>query len=63
MYQLYEFALLFLAGGPLAAGPEAAYAHEIWVATAMLGITFPVINFVSGAFDFWPIKRVSNSGV
>ncbi|WP_264753763.1 hypothetical protein [Ferrovum myxofaciens] len=28
-----------------------------WVATALLGITFPVINLVSGYFAFWPLKR------
>jgi hypothetical protein len=57
MYQLYQFALPLLTGEALIAGPEHGYAKEIWIATAMLGVTFPVINFVSGAFEFWPVKR------
>jgi hypothetical protein len=57
MYHLYALALPLFVGHPLGAGPEANYAQEIWIATAMLGITFPVINIVAGAFDFWPIKR------
>lgn len=56
MYQLYQFSLPLLVGENLATGPEQGYAQEIWIATAMLGITFPVINFVSGAFEFWPVK-------
>ncbi|WJG09561.1 hypothetical protein [Aliiglaciecola sp. LCG003] len=59
MYQLYQFILPLMVGETLIAGPERGYAKEIWIATAMLGITFPVINFVSGGFDFWPVKRKS----
>lgn len=57
MYQLYQWALPLLAGESLQAGPEHGYGKEIWIASAMLGITFPVINFVSGGFGFWPVKR------
>lgn len=57
MYQLYQMAIPLFTGNELPAGHEGAYLQEIWIATAMLGITFPVINFVSGAFDFWPVKR------
>jgi len=57
MYNLYEWVLPYIVGSDLPAGPATGYAKEAWIATAMLGITFPVINFVSGAFDFWPIKR------
>jgi hypothetical protein len=56
MYQLYQWALPWLVGETLLNGPQHAYAQEIWIATAMLGITFPIINFVSGAFAFWPMK-------
>lgn len=58
MYQLYSLVLPWFVGSVLPAGPAAGYAKEAWVATAMLGITFPVINIVSGAFEFWPVKRV-----
>ena len=60
MYHLYAFVLPFFVGSDLGAGPEANYAREIWIATAMLGITFPVINFVFGAFEFWPLQRAGN---
>ena len=57
MYRLYEWALPLFVGSELPAGPATGYAKEAWIGTAMLGVTFPVINIISGAFDFWPIKR------
>lgn len=57
MYRLYEWVLPLFVGSELPAGAASGYAKEAWIGTAMLGITFPVINIVSGAFDFWPIKR------
>ncbi len=59
MYELYEWILPYIAGEDLPSGPSTGYAKEAWIATAMLGITFPIINIVSGAFKFWPIKRLS----
>ena len=59
MYRLYEWALPLFVGKDLPAGPENGYLKEAWIATAMLGVTFPIINVVAGAFEFWPIKRVS----
>lgn len=57
MYRLYEWALPLFVGADLPAGAATGYAKEAWIGTAMLGITFPVINTVAGAFEFWPIKR------
>jgi len=57
MYQLYRAVLPLFVGSDLSVGPEGGYAQEVWIATAMLGITFPVINIVSGAFEFWPVRR------
>lgn len=57
MYLLYSALLPFFVGSELPAGPANGYVREAWIGTAMLGITFPVINFVSGAFEFWPILR------
>ncbi len=42
-----------LAFGPLASGPP-TYDFELWVASALLAITFPFISLYSRAFDFWP---------
>ena len=57
MFRVYEWAMPLIAGRVLPAGPQFGYAKEVWIGTAMLGITFPIINMVSGAFDFWPIKK------
>jgi len=56
LYALYAAVAPWVAGGPLASGAP-AYDLELWVATAMLGITFPLVIAFSGYFDFWPLKR------
>lgn len=43
--------------GPLAAGPEGNYQEELWLASALLGLTFPVLVFMTDYFDFWPLKK------
>lgn len=57
VYELYSFALTLHLGKDLGMGPQNGFAKEIWIASAMLGITFPIIFMVSGFFAFWPIKR------
>ena len=57
MYALYAYASTLHTGAALASGPEGGFALEIWIASAMLGVTFPVIIMVSGFFEFWPIRR------
>jgi len=42
--------------GPLVSGPP-SYDYEIWLANALLGITFPLLVFEAVYFDFWPFKR------
>jgi len=59
MFLLYEAVAPLISGMNLLGGPENNYAKEVWIATAMLGVTFPTINVISGAFDFWPIKKSS----
>lgn len=56
MYQLYAIASSLHTGTVLGTGPQGGFQQEIWIASAMLGITFPVIFLVSGFFNFWPIK-------
>jgi hypothetical protein len=41
--------------GPLASGPP-AYAAEIWLASALLSVTFPFLIFFAEFFGFWPLK-------
>ena len=60
----YGFIMFYMyaAFGPLLAGvdlPSGAptYDLELWVANALLSITFPVIVTIADYFEFWPIKR------
>jgi len=57
MYELFRWASALHTGGVLGTGPEGGFAQELWIASAMLGVTFPVIFVVSGFFGFWPILR------
>ena len=56
MQLLYRTMATYVVEVPLMEGAP-RYEMELWVATAMLSITFPVINLVSGFFSFWPLKR------
>ena len=56
MYHLYKWFSLLIAG-PLPAGPAAGYVQELWIATALLGFTFPVIASYTGFFNFWPLSE------
>ena len=56
MYELYESASMLHAGSILASGPQGGYSRELWIASAMLGVTFPIIFIVSGFFAFWPLQ-------
>lgn len=58
MFVLYAWAAPFIARAQLLSGAP-TYDLELWVATAMLGITFPLIIAFTGFFDFWPLKRRS----
>ena len=56
MDALYRAVAPLVAGEPLPAGPP-GYSLELWVATAMLAFTFPLINLLAGYFGFWPLVR------
>ena len=61
MFQIYEWLIPFIAGQELLPGPQNAYTKEIWLATAMLAITFPMINILCGALEFWPLVKSQNT--
>ena len=42
--------------GPLVSGPP-NYQQENWLASALLGITFPLIVIWAELFQFWPLRR------
>jgi len=60
MFQLYSAASTWFSGHELISGPSHGWQLELWIATAMLGVTFPLIFVVSGYFDFWLLKPKNN---
>ena len=48
-----------LVSGPLGSGPEAGYAFEIWIANALLSVTFPFLIFLAAYFGYWPLAKRS----
>lgn len=58
LYLVYGQAMALMAPGQLSGGP--AYAAELWLANAMLSITFPMILIHMSLFDGWPLQRHGN---
>lgn len=52
---------IYWALGPLLSGPlsEGApgYGHELWLASALLAMTFPLLVVFSQFLDFWPLRK------
>jgi hypothetical protein len=44
--------------GILKTGPP-TYDFELWIASALLGVTFPLLVFHAEFFKLWPLKRVA----
>ena len=42
--------------GQLTSGPP-AYDFEIWIANALLSVTFPFLIFVAAYFAYWPLRK------
>lgn len=59
MQALYRALAPIVAGTDLPTGPP-GYALELWIATAMLAVTFPLLTIVSGYFEFWPLSARRN---
>jgi len=55
MYHLYTWFSFLIAGGVPSGPPQ--YLHELWIATSLLSITFPVIAIYTGLFNFWPLSE------
>jgi len=45
----------FVTGVLLSGGP--GYEYEIWLASALLSVTFPVLIFLAAFFDYWPFSK------
>ena len=53
--------LVPMVSGPLPSGPP-GYEREIWLANALLGVTFPFLIYHAVFFGYWPLVRTSGSG-
>ncbi len=62
MFGLYAASASAFAQQAVPAGPP-AYELEIWVANAMLGITFPLMIVVAEFFELWPLHRRQPAGI
>jgi hypothetical protein len=56
MYYIYLWFSTLVAGA-LPSGGANGYVLELWIATALLGFTFPVIASFTGFFNFWPLTE------
>jgi len=48
--------LMPMVTGPLTSGPP-GYDREVWVANALLSVTFPFLIYHAVFFGFWPLLR------
>src|SRR5262249_15825133 len=55
LLRLTYLALMPTITAPLKAGPP--YEQEIWLASALLGVTFPFMVFYAEFLQFWPLKK------
>jgi hypothetical protein len=53
-------ALAPVISGPMQSGPP-GYAFEIWLASALLAVTFPFLIILADLFQFWPLRRASRT--
>ena len=51
--------MLPLLSGELPAGPEGGFAAELWLANALLAVTFPFLAFFGDFFGLWPLSGKS----
>ena len=56
---IYGAAARVIAPGLKAGAPS--YELELWLATSMLGVTFPVIVVFCDGFGFWPLRRTAKT--
>ena len=57
LFELYG-ALSGRVTGALKVGPP-TYDFELWIASALLGVTFPLLIFHAEFFKLWPLKRTA----
>jgi hypothetical protein len=55
MYYFYKAGCNFVTGGLPGGGPD--YVFELWLASALLGMTFPIMTVYSNFLNFWPFTE------
>jgi hypothetical protein len=55
LFLIYQ-ALMPAVSGALPSGPP-AYDAQIWLASALLAMTFPLLVFYAAFFNFWPLRK------
>ena len=55
LFVVYRLVAPFVSG-PLASGPP-GYDFEVWIANALLSVTFPFLIFLAAYFGFWPLAK------
>ena len=55
LYVVYCLVAPFVSG-PLTAGPP-GYDYEVWIANALLSVTFPFLIFLAAYFAYWPLAK------
>ena len=53
---VYVYVSPLLCGMKLPGGAP-QYVQEVWLASALLAVTFPFLSGLAGLFDFWPLLR------
>ncbi|CAA7625564.1 conserved membrane hypothetical protein [Candidatus Terasakiella magnetica] len=59
MYAVYKTAATILVGAMPSGAPT--YGMDLWIATAMLSVTFPVFVAMGDGFAFWPLSRAAEA--
>jgi hypothetical protein len=57
LYLVYGLVAPFVSG-QLVSGPP-GYDFEVWIANALLSVTFPFLIFLAAYFAYWPLVRSS----
>ncbi len=56
----YAYLSTAMAGMPLATGAP-QYLLELWLASALLAVTFPFLSGLAGLFEYWPLVRATHA--
>ena len=57
LFALMYRALMPVVTDKLPAGPQTGYQAEIWLASALLAVTFPFLVAYADFFTMWPLQR------